>query len=172
MTSGSQSAASGSSTIALTSASCGTSVGRTASVPTNGSSSKLLTGIQTGSSEPTIRTASGGRPTSSHASRSAAASGPASVASTAPPGRETSPACAAKVTVPNGEGDDEVAGGIRIDREQGCGGAGRREVAALESAPADVAVEGPRQQSLVERDRSRRARQRIGQHILPAGRLA
>ena len=74
--------------------------------------------------------------------------------------------------MPNGEWDDEVAGGIRIDREQGCGGACRREVAAFESAPADVAVEGPRQQSLVERDRSRRARQRIGQHILPAGRLA
>ena len=43
---------------------------------------------------------------------------------------------------------------------------------ALESAPGDLAVEGPRQQSLVERDRSRCTRERIGQLVLPAGRLA
>src|SRR6185503_7249827 len=78
----------------------------------------------------------------------------------------------AELAVPNGEGNDEVPGSIRIDREQGCGRARRREVAALESAPRDLAVEGPWQQSFVERDRSRRARQRIGQLVLPAGRLA
>ena len=74
--------------------------------------------------------------------------------------------------MPNREGNDEVPGVIRIDREEGCGRACRREVTALESAPGDLAVEGPRQQSLVERDRSRCTRERIGQLVLPAGRLA
>ena len=172
MTSGSQSAASGSSTIAVTSASWGTSVGRATSVPTNGSSSKLLTGIQTGSSVPAMRTSPGGSPTSSHASRSAAASGPASVASTAPPGQGDLAGVGAQVAVPNGERHDEVAVSVGVDRQQGRRRARRRELATLESAPGGLPVGGARQESIVEGNRAFGRLDGTTQHVLPAGLLA
>ena len=127
MTSESHSAASGSSTIALTSASCGTSVGRAATVPTKGSSSKLLTGIQTGSSAPDdphvcrrqpdllprLAQRGGLRPGIGRVHRAA--------------GQRDLAGVGAEVAVANGQRDDEVAVGVGIDGEQGRGRACRRE---------------------------------------------
>ena len=63
-------------------------------------------------------TPAGSRPTSSSASRSAAATDPSSSGSTRPPGNETWPGCERRVCAPLGEHDVLAAGGIRPEEHE------------------------------------------------------
>ncbi len=120
-----------------TSASCGTRVGRAATVPTNGTQLEVADRdpdvVERADDPHDVRLEADLLPRLAQRGGLAAT---ASVASTAPPGSETSPAWARRSACRTVSGIDEAAVGVGVDRQQGRGRARRRERGAVESAPA------------------------------------